>query len=84
MMRLIAVAFALTIATTTAQAMPVPRLHQPDNIITQVRMACGIGYQRVRGVCVRNTTVRRARRTVRRARRCVRWHGAACLGWRYY
>jgi len=79
-------AFALTLVTSAQAAplMPLAPLHQPDSIVTTVRAGCGLGYQRRAGVCVRNTTVRRVRRTVRRARRCVRWHGAACLQWRYY
>ena len=79
------VALALTIATSVQAAplMPIPPLHQPDGMITQVRAGCGVGFQRVRGVCVRNTTARGVRRTVRRARRCVRWHGGACSRWSY-
>jgi hypothetical protein len=42
MIRLIAVAFALVVATS-AQAMPVAPLHQADGMITQVREACGAG-----------------------------------------
>ena len=41
-LRLIAVAFALTVATS-AQAMSPAPLHQPDGMITQVRHACGAG-----------------------------------------
>jgi hypothetical protein len=43
MIRLTAIAFALAFATS-AQAMPLTSLHQPDGMITQVREACG-------GVC---------------------------------
>jgi NhaP-type Na+/H+ or K+/H+ antiporter len=46
MIRLVAVAFALVLATSV-QAMPVAPLHQPAGMTTQVRMACGAG--RVRG-----------------------------------
>jgi len=60
--------------------MPLTPLHQPsDGIVTQARAACGLGYQRRAGVCVRNTTVRRTRRAVRR---CRRWNGGVCI--RYY
>ena len=77
MVRLIAfAAFALAI-TTSAQAMPVAPVHEPDGIITQVAYGCGPGMTRVRGVCV-------ARTTIRQARRCVRWSGGVCAGWRYY
>jgi hypothetical protein len=65
MIRLIAVAFALALATS-AQAMPLAPLHQPDGMIMQVREACGAGRTRVGGVCVARTTIRHTRRTVRR------------------
>lgn len=82
MIRSIALAFALTVATS-AQAMPVPKLDVPDSLITQVAQACGVGYRRVSGVCVRRATVRQTRRAVRRtARRCARWSAGTCL--RYY
>ena len=81
MIRSIAVAaFALAVATS-AQAMTLAPLHQPDRVIAQVRMGCGLGRVRVNGVCVARTTVRHARRHYRR---CARWHGGACAGWHYY
>jgi hypothetical protein len=74
MIRLIAVAgFALAIATS-AQAMSLAPLHQPDGMITQVREACGAGRVRVNGVCV-------ARTTIRHGRRCARRSGGACVEW---
>ena len=42
MIRFIAFAFALAVATS-AQAMSPAPLHQPDGMITQVREACGAG-----------------------------------------
>ena len=78
MIRLIAVAFALCVATS-AQAMPLAPLHQRDGMITKVREACGVGFHRVHGVCVSNVTTRHVRRAVRR---CARWHGGVCV--RYY
>ena len=42
MVKVIAVVFALAIATST-QAMSPPPLHQRDGMITQVREACGAG-----------------------------------------
>ena len=83
MIRLIAVAFALTIATS-AQAMPVvPKLIIPDGLVTHVAQACGAGMRRVNGVCVTRAGARQARRAVRRtARRCARWSAGTCL--RYY
>jgi hypothetical protein len=74
MTRLIAVAgFALALATS-AQAMPIPKLHQPDGAITNVAFGCGPGRTRVAGVCV-------ARTTIRHERRCVRWTGHLCAAW---
>jgi len=78
MIRLIAVAFALTLAAS-AQAMPVTPLHQSDSMVTQVREACGPGRVRINGICVARTTERHARREVRR---CARWSGGNCL--QYY
>jgi hypothetical protein len=68
MIRLIAVAFALTLASS-AQAFPPAPLHQPDELVIKVREACGAGMHMVNGVCVR-TQARRA------ASRCVR--GKTC------
>ena len=78
-LRLIAFAALALAVTTSAEAMSPAPLHQPDGMITQVRMACGAGRVRVHGVCVARTTVRHARRHYRR---CARWHGGACV--RYY
>lgn len=75
MLRLIAVAvFALSVATSVQAMTPAP-LPQPNDIVTQVAVGCGLGRTRVNGVCVARTTVRHARRAVRR---CVRWQGGAC------
>jgi hypothetical protein len=74
MIRLIAVAFVLVVATS-AQAMSPAPLHQPDGMITQVREACGAGRVRINGVCVARTTTRHVRREVRR---CARWNGNVC------
>ena len=68
MTRLIAFAFALTLASL-AQAMPLAPLHQPDEVVVQVREACGAGMHMVTGTCVR-THARRA------ASRCAR--GVTC------
>jgi hypothetical protein len=66
MIRLIAVAgFALSIAIS-AQAMTPAAIPQPDGMITQVALACGVGMTRVNGVCVARTAVRQTRRAVRR------------------
>src|SRR3974390_1321225 len=75
MIRLIAVAaFALAVATS-AQALTLAPLHQPDGTITQVREACGAGMHMVNGVCV--TTPARGQ-----ARRCLVWGaGNVCRKW---
>jgi hypothetical protein len=65
MIRLIAVAFALALSSS-AQAMPLAPLQQPDNMVTTVRELCGVGFHRVGGVCVRNITARHVRRQIRR------------------
>jgi hypothetical protein len=66
MIRLIAVAgFALSVATSTHAMTPAP-IPQPDGMIAQVALACGVGRTRVNGVCVARTTVRHTRRAVRR------------------
>ena len=68
MLRLIAAAFALTLASS-AQALPPVSLLQPDELVVPVREACGAGMHSVNGTCVR-THARRA------ASRCVR--GRTC------
>ncbi len=70
MTRLIAIAFALTLASSV-QAMPLAPLYQPDELVIMVREACGAGMHRVGGVCVRNVAARHARRAVRRCARGV-------------
>jgi hypothetical protein len=74
MIRLIAVAgFALAFATSVQAMTPSP-IPQPDGMITQVAVGCGVGRTRVGGVCV-------ARTTIRQARRCARWNGGVCARW---
>ena len=81
MNRLIAFAAIALAITTPVQATPVAPAHEPDGMITQVAYGCGPFRTRIHGVCVARTTVRHARRHYRR---CARWHGGACVGWRYY
>ena len=71
-------AFAFTI-TTSAYAMTVAPVHQPESMITQAAYGCGPFRTRINGVCVARTTVRQAHRHYRR---CARWYGGACV--RYY
>jgi len=75
MIRPIAVAFALAIATSAQAMSPVP-LHQPDSMITQVRHTCGAGMHWVDGVGCTTTILRR------QARRCLVWGaGHVCRKW---
>ena len=64
-LRLIAVAFALTVATS-AQAMSPAPLHQPDGMITQVRQNCGAGmkWNNALGRCATTSARRNVRRGV--------------------
>jgi hypothetical protein len=63
MIRLIAVVFALTVATA-AQATSLAPLQQPDNMITQARQACGAGMHLVNGRCITTPARRNVRREV--------------------
>ena len=75
MIRLIAAAACTLAIATSAHAMTLTPLHQPDNMITQVREACGAGMHMVNGQCV--TTMAR-----RQARRCLVWGaGHVCRKW---
>ena len=65
MIRLIAVAFALALASS-AQAMSPVLSQQSDEMVITVREACGAGMHRVRGRCVGTPARRHARRAVRR------------------
>ncbi len=74
MIRFIAVAFCLAVATSAQAMSPVP-LHQENGTIVQVREACGAGMHMVNGQCV--TTAAR-----RQARRCLVWGaGHVCRKW---
>jgi hypothetical protein len=65
MIRLIAVAFALALASS-AQAMPPAPLLHSDDMVINVREACGAGMHRVNGRCVGTPARRHARRAIRR------------------
>jgi hypothetical protein len=58
---LVAAAFTVALAAS-AQAMPVAPIHQPDGFVTTVRAACGAGFTRVNGACVRTPARAAARR----------------------
>ena len=83
MIRSIAVAaFGFAVATS-AQAITLAPVHQPDRIITQVRMGCGWGMVRVNGVCVARTTIRDNCILWWPGCGCPHWYGGAC-GWEKY
>jgi hypothetical protein len=64
MMRFIALALALTLASSV-QAMPRAPLQEPQDVIIKIREACGAGMHRVNGVCVRTPARRSASRCAR-------------------
>ncbi|KUL95816.1 hypothetical protein DK26_12345 [Bosea sp. WAO] len=65
MIKLFAVAFAFVLASS-AQAMPLAPLQQPDGIVMQVREACGPGMRRTaNGACLRTPARRSASRCAR-------------------
>ena len=55
---------------------PLSPVHQPDSMITQARMGCGMGRVMVNGVCQSRAGMRQERRAMRR---CARWHGGVCV-----
>ena len=59
MIRIITVAFVLALVSS-AQALPLAPIQQPESIITTVREACGAGMHRVNGVCIRTAARRQA------------------------
>jgi len=63
MIRLIAVAFALTLASSAQALPPVVSLNQPDQLVIPVREACGAGMHMVNGRCLRTPARRAASRT---------------------
>jgi hypothetical protein len=65
MIRVIAIAFVMSLASS-AQAMPPAPLQPFDGMIINVREACGAGMHRVNGRCVGTPARRHARRAVRR------------------
>jgi len=74
MMRIVALAFALAFASS-AHAMPLAPVQQPDSIVTTVREACGAGMHRVNGVCIRTP----ARRQAARCAAGLRYVGGRCI-----
>ena len=75
MVRTIAIALLGLSLACAAQAMPVAPVHQPDGMITQARMGCGMGRVMVNGVCQSRAGMRQERRAMRR---CARYSGGVC------
>ncbi len=66
MIRLIAIAFALTLTTSAQATTPIAPLHAPDGTITQVRQNCGAGmrWNNALGRCATTSARRHVRRDV--------------------
>ena len=76
-MRKIALIGAMVVAVaTSAHAMTLAPLSQPDGVITQARMGCGAGRVMVNGVCQSRAGMRQERRATRR---CARYSGGVCV-----
>ena len=76
MLRTVAIVTFGVVLTCAAQAMPLTPAHQPDSMITQVRMGCGVGRVMINGVCQSRAAMRQQRRA---NRRCVRYTGGVCV-----
>ena len=61
MIRIITVAFILALVSS-AQALPLAPIQQPQSTITTVREACGAGMHMVNGKCIRTAARRNAAR----------------------
>ena len=76
MIRLLAVVFALTVATSAEAMSPTP-IYQPNGMITQIRQArqCDDPNQvRVNGICEDY-----ARHVSRAEHKCVAWNEGFCI-----
>ena len=63
MLRLITVVFASAVATS-AQAISLAPIHQPEKMMTQIREGCGAGMHMVNGRCITTSARRHVRREV--------------------
>ena len=79
--RTILLFIGLMLLATSAQALTLARVHEPDRIIKQVRMGCGLGMVRINGFCV--ATVRQNCILWWPRCACPHWYGGAC-GWEKY
>ena len=75
MIKLAVIGFAMAVASS-AQALPLVPVQQPESIIITVREGCGAGFTRVQGRCVRTPARAAARRCAVGLRlvdgRCIR------------
>ena len=79
--RLLAVAACALALATSAEAITLAPLYQPEGMIAQIAYGCGATKTRVGNVCVARTTVRHTRRAGRAIRRCTGWDRGVCAGW---
>ena len=63
MMRLVAVAFVLAVASS-AQAIQPALIQQTNDVVIKVREACGPGFHMVGGTCVRTPAHGRGARAI--------------------
>ncbi len=74
MIRFAAIAFAMAIVSS-AQAVPLAPIQYTESLVTTVREACGVGFTRVNGVCVRTP----ARAAARRCATGLRYVNGRCI-----
>ena len=74
MTKLVAIALFVAIGSS-AQAVPLAPVQQPENLVINVREACGAGMHRVNGVCIRTA----ARRQAARCAAGLRYVGGRCI-----
>jgi hypothetical protein len=74
MIKIGAIAFAMAVASS-AQALVLAPIQQPEGLITTVREGCGTGFTRVNGRCVRTP----ARGAARRCAAGLRWVNNRCI-----
>jgi hypothetical protein len=74
MMRLATIALLVAIGSS-AQAVPLAPVQQPENLVISAREACGAGMHRVNGVCIRTA----ARRQAARCAAGLRYVNGACI-----
>jgi hypothetical protein len=74
MTKLVAIALFVAIGSS-AQAVPLAPVQQPEKLVINVREACGAGMHRVNGVCIRTA----ARRQAARCAAGLRYVGGRCI-----